>query len=201
MKTNRCQLWAPVTWCALWFLRSGAVSSCAGRRDSHFAELSLSPQPAERMSGSMSGLPPRRFVLHAWSAWTSVLWSDVSPPSVIWERMRLLFFATLCGVLLDAGRLQVGDCVPVSVSSVRAQLGAHVPKNKCLDCGMCWRYTSFYLHSCATEAKCHHYSYFIIYLYCIHCTDILNHLILECTVPSDFILMPLHLENRTSAFW
>ncbi|XP_070814223.1 ly6/PLAUR domain-containing protein 1-like isoform X1 [Chaetodon trifascialis] len=31
------------------------------------------------------------------------IWSDVSPPSVIWERMRLLVFATLCGVLLDAG--------------------------------------------------------------------------------------------------
>lgn len=32
------------------------------------------------------------------------IWSDVSPPSVIWERMRLLVFATLFGVLLDAGR-------------------------------------------------------------------------------------------------
>ncbi|XP_022616762.1 ly6/PLAUR domain-containing protein 1-like [Seriola dumerili] len=31
------------------------------------------------------------------------VWSDVSLPSVIWERMRLLVFATLLGVLLDAG--------------------------------------------------------------------------------------------------
>ncbi|KAG8004472.1 Ly6/PLAUR domain-containing protein 1 [Nibea albiflora] len=31
------------------------------------------------------------------------IWSDVSPPSVIWERMRLLVFVTLFGVLLDAG--------------------------------------------------------------------------------------------------
>lgn len=32
------------------------------------------------------------------------IWSDVSPPSVIWERMRLLVFVTLFGVLLDAGK-------------------------------------------------------------------------------------------------
>lgn len=75
IKTNwlrlwKCQLWAPVTWCALWFRRSGFVSSCAGRRDCHFAELLLSPQRAERMSASVSGLPPRRFVLHA-PVWTS----------------------------------------------------------------------------------------------------------------------------------
>lgn len=35
------------------------------------------------------------------------IWSDVSPPSVIWERMCLLVFATLFGVLLDAGRCKL----------------------------------------------------------------------------------------------
>ncbi|XP_040888734.1 ly6/PLAUR domain-containing protein 1-like [Toxotes jaculatrix] len=34
---------------------------------------------------------------------SKLVWSDVSPPSVILERMRLLVFATLFGVLLDAG--------------------------------------------------------------------------------------------------
>lgn len=166
------------------------------RRDSHFAELSLSPQPApERMSGSASGLHPRRFVLHAWSAWTSALWSDVSPPSVIWERMRLLVFATLCGVLLDAGRLQVGETAAPFQSACEGTVWSACPQKQVL---ILWYVLKKYfllspfapiLQTIISLFTCVASRYFKPFNLRIRC------------FPNDFILMPLHLENRTIAFW
>lgn len=53
-------------------------------------------------------------------------WSHVSPPSIIWERMRLLVFATLLGVLLDTGKCNFVETAVVSYedrSHVHAQKG------------------------------------------------------------------------------
>lgn len=143
---------------------------------------------ADRMSsGSASvGLPPpRRLVLHV-PVWSS-FWSDVSPPSVFWERMRLLVFATLFGVLLDAGRVRVGETVG-SASSTEKEVY--------------WLWFTlifwhpFYSDPCATEGKRHYYAFLgWFFKYSIHDTDILNTFISLYTVPknvNDFILMPKH---------
>lgn len=137
--------------CALWFLRSGSVSSrAAWRGDAHFAgrsfffyyfssPLSLfslflrchfsqpggwaDPSPGCLCGGSTSlsynnlrestrVCPPHSSSLH------------VSPPSIIWERMRLLVFATLLGVLLDAGRCNFGETAVVSYDD-RSHFHAH----------------------------------------------------------------------------
>lgn len=140
--------------CALWFLRSGSVSSLAAwRGDAHFAGRSFffyyfsSPslfslfffavtsvsREDERIrlrAASAAGRPP--CLITTWGSPRVFVppfffsWSHVSPPSIIWERMRLLVFATLLGVLLDAGRCNFGETAVVSYedrSHVHAQRG------------------------------------------------------------------------------
>lgn len=123
-ETWKCPLCAPVTWCAPRFLRSGSVPSCAGRRERPSlcrSSVALSPQPSRederiRVWASSAALRPPCLRLN------ELTWSDVSPPSVIWERMRLLVLATLLGVLFDAGECELGEtATPFFSPCVRAQ--------------------------------------------------------------------------------
>lgn len=122
------------------FLWSGSLSLCA--------ELALSPQSAAFMSsGSLSLFAGRRFVLHA-SVWTSSFGSDVSPPSVLLETMRLLVFAALFGVLLDAGRCNLERQAAAHQSACEGTGWSARPNKTGAHFGLIQ-----YLHWCATQWK------------------------------------------------
>lgn len=136
----------------------------------------LSPQPAERMSGSVPGLPPRRCVLHA-SVWTSSF-GLMFPHRASFGRECVFSFLRL---YLESFSTQVGPTYLQPGSSqwcVKEVFGAQVfcACNTKLNVPSLYTYVACAL--CAIEGKCQFYKQYFIFTYSIHTPlDILWHLI------------------------
>lgn len=108
-------------WVRLQLRRKERLSLC-GAFD--FTSASREDERVRVWASSAALRPPRPRL-------SEFIWSDVSPPSVFLERMRLLVFATLCGVLLDSGRCKLERLRPLSLHATKTcayvVLKVHIP--------------------------------------------------------------------------
>lgn len=149
-----------------------------------FCALDLSPVALERrltlrscvltsangmMSGSVSGLPSRRFILHA-SVWTSSF-GLMFPHRASFGRECVFSFLRL---YLESFSTQVSptwrDCSPVSVSDVWGQsleCGSPCACNTKLNVLLLHPFVLFKKNMCAQQ-RCQNYKQYSFVTYCIH---------------------------------